>query len=444
MKLFGSRSKSKHLNKETNSAKTQSKTETKGKSKKKGFSKRKKILTTIAVVFCVILLLLGSLLAIIRWEIQPFYDIFFPLPDSGLLGGLRTPTPTPTNGHIDDPIDGTPTPDPRHHDDEGNPLDIEDLRNVNIFTFMIFGLDEFANTDVIMVGAFNIEDYTVNIVSIPRDTLMNTPWDTPYYAKKANFIQPRMRRDHPSTSEGFALAMDDAMDHFETIFGYNIDFWFSVNMNAFVSLVDAIGGVKFNVPFSFAWTDLSGRYISIPSGNTTLNGAQSLAMLRQRYNPNSGVSYGDFWRINNQQTFLKAAADQILSNSNFNIVTMADIFLRNVRTDINLDNLLRLGREFLKVDSSNITFMTLPGQMYSEFIAIDVDEWLEIVNSRLNPFNFDIEVSDLSILTLDSNNRLYVTDDNWQGRRDWRPNLGQGQGSGAGQSDEQATHDIDP
>jgi len=438
MKLIGSRKKGKHVNKESNS--TQQSEKNNSKSKSPGSSRRKKVIAITSVIILSILLLLGGLLAIIRWEIQPFYDIFFPLPGVDRLGGPRIPSPPPTNDPNNDPTNPTPTPTPddRYHGDDGAELPIHQIRNMNIFTFMCFGIDEFGNTDVIMVGSFDTEEYTIDIVSIPRDTLMNTPWDTPYYAKKANFIQPRMRRDYPTSTDGYASAMDDAMDYFETIFGFNIDFWFTVNMSAFVSLVDAIGGVKFNVPWDFQWTDLSGRVINIPSGPTTLSGAQSLAVLRQRYNPKTGASMGDLRRIENQQTFLKSAAEQILSNRNFNITTMADIFLRHVRTDIQLDNIIRLGREFLKVDGSNITFTTLPGQMYSEFIAIDVDQWLEIINSKLNPFNFDILVSDLSILTLDENRRLYVTDDNWLGRRDWRPNLGQGQGQ------TQPEHPVEP
>jgi len=451
MKLIGSRRKSKHAGKEEKSSvtsvkngKTNKNEKSLSKSKKSKMSRGKKILLVTSIVICTILLLLGSLLAIIRWEIQPFYDIFFPMPGANVLGNLRTPTPTP-NDDPNNPVDPnapTPTPDDRYHGDDGDLLPIEQIRNMNIITFMCFGIDEFGNTDVIMVGAFNTDDYTVNIVSIPRDTLMNTPWDTPYYAKKANFIQPKMRRDHDPnrTSEGYATAMENALDHFETIFGFNIDFWFTVNMSAFVSVVNSLpeGGVRFNVPFSFQWTDLSGRIITIPSGNQVLNGAQSLALLRQRYNPNTGASYGDFWRINNQQVFLKSAADQILTNRNFNIVNMADIFIRHARTDMQLDHMIRIGREFLKVDSSNITFVTLPGQMYSEFIAIDVDEWLEILNTKLNPFNFDIEATDLSILTLDSNRSLYVTDDDWQGRRTWRPNIPQQQ------QPTDPDHDLDP
>ena len=452
MKLIGNRRKSKHVLKQGKSAETtvrsnQSKTNEKGisKQKKAKLSRRKKILIITSVIICTILLILGSLLAIIRWEIQPFYDIFFPLPGENVLGHLRTPTPTP-NGDPNDPEvpnNPTPTPDDRYQDDYGNLLPIEQIRNMNIFTFMCFGIDEYGNTDVIMVGAFNTDDYTVNIVSIPRDTLMNTPWDTPYYAKKANFIQPKMRRDFDpnKTNEGYATAMENALDHFETIFGFNIDFWFTVNMRAFVSLVNSLpeGGVRFTVPWTFQWTDLADNIITIPYGNQVLNGAQSLALLRQRYNPNTGVSLGDFYRINNQQAFMKSAAEQILTNRNVNIVNLADIFIRNARTDIQVDNLVRLGREFLKVDGSNINFYTMPVlPSNSELLPIDVDQWLELLNTKLNPFNFDFEVTDLSILTVDADGRYYVTDDNWLGSRTWRPNIPQQQ------QPKDPDHQLDP
>jgi len=419
MKLIGTRRKSKHSGTEKSNIND---TSNKSKNRKVKASRKKKIIISIVVILATLLFILASLFAIVRWEIQPFLDWFFPLPGDGQLGTFRTPYVPENPVDPNNPIIPR-TPDPRYHDEDGEPLPLDKIRNMNIYTFMCFGIDEDGNTDVIMVGAFNTEDYTINIVSIPRDTMMNSPWETRYYEKKANFIQPRMRRDNPNTTEGYAQAMEDALDHFEQIFGFNIDFWFTVNMRGFVALVDSIGGVTFNVPFTFDWTDSSDNTFTVTAGNQRLSGREALAVLRQRYNP-SGASLGDPWRIGNQQRFLKSAATQILSSGNIDIPKLAGIFINNARTDIQLDNLIRLGREFVKVDGSNINFETLPGEFIFryEYMAINVEEWLDIINSKLNPFNFDIEVTDVSILTIDEDRNLYVTDGNFQGSPDWLPN----------------------
>ncbi|MCL2628139.1 MAG: LCP family protein [Oscillospiraceae bacterium] len=431
MKLIGNSKKSQHTRSGQSAAPRSSGNydSYNNRSKSKSSSKKKKVITITVIAIITMVVLIGGLFAIIRWEIQPLYDLLFPLPGEHQLGGIRTPRPY--NPDDPDNPNNPGTPDPRFHDDDGQPLPIDKVRSLNIYTFMIFGIDNDGNTDVIMVGAFDTENYTVNIVSIFRDTLMNSPWDSPYYAKKANFVQPRMRRDHPSDSAGYALAMEDTVDRFEDLLGFNVDFWFTVNMRAFVSLVDNIGGVWFDVPRAMPeWSDPNYPEmgsVSLPAGNQQLNGRQALAYLRFRkieHADGTVTHLGDEFRTRNQQNFLKAAATQILSSNNVNVTSLAGIFLNNVRTDIALDNLIRLGREFIKVKPADIEFNSFPGEFIFryEYFAVNVDEWLEIVNSKLNPFNFDIEANDVSILTIDANRNLYVTDNRWQGSRDWLPN----------------------
>jgi hypothetical protein len=53
------------------------------------------------------------------------------------------------------------------------------------------------------------------------------------------------------------------------------------------------------------------------------------------------------------------------------------------------------------------------------YVTVLVDEWLEVINNKLNPFDRDIEFDDLSILTRGADRRLFVTDGNWQGDSTW-------------------------
>jgi hypothetical protein len=82
-----------------------------------------------------------------------------------------------------------------------------------------------------------------------------------------------------------------------------------------------------------------------------------------------------------------------------------------------------LGREFLKVDAENVNFAVMPGFLdYAQsrsYITILLDEWLELVNERLNPFSKEMTPTDVSILTRGEDRRLYVTDGNWQGDSSW-------------------------
>jgi len=66
------------------------------------------------------------------------------------------------------------------------------------------------------------------------------------------------------------------------------------------------------------------------------------------------------------------------------------IFSDNVKTDLALGSILWYANELSNIDSENITFLTMPnlealiGGVYYQVIVLD--EWLEMVNTYLNPW----------------------------------------------------------
>ena len=76
------------------------------------------------------------------------------------------------------------TPEPTEDPNAGAPASL----NENMYTFLVVGLDKVAyHTDTIMVGRFDVETHEINVVSIPRDTLMNITGST----KKINELYLR-------------------------------------------------------------------------------------------------------------------------------------------------------------------------------------------------------------------------------------------------------------
>ena len=130
-------------------------------------------------------------------------------------------------------------------------------------------------------------------------------------------------------------------------------------------------------------------------------------------------------RDRTQQAFLNTIMTQFLNNrSSINVVDMANIFIGNVDTNIQLNHLVWFGREFMKLDADSINFHMMPGNIADSvgrqsYVTIYVDEWLELVNSSLNPFHDDIAPEDVSILTRGADRRLYVTDGNRRGDLTW-------------------------
>lgn len=293
-------------------------------------------------------------------------------------------------------------------------------RDETKYTFLILGMDEGGgNTDVIMVVRFDALTYEMNVVSIPRDTMVNVKWST----KKINSVLANQRREFKGQDdESYNKAMQGTVETFADVLGFEVDYWFTVNMKAFVTLVTAIGGIDYYVPSNMEYHDPEQNlHISYKKGmHKGLTGQQALEILRYRSYPN-----GDIGRINNRQSFLKTAAEQILAKKNtLNVMELAEIFIKHVKTDLKFDHLVWLGKELLKMDAENISFVTMPGNAQDSvnslsYVSIYVDEWLEIVNTLLNPFSDEITATDVSILTRGADRKLYVTDGNRLGDASW-------------------------
>jgi len=292
-------------------------------------------------------------------------------------------------------------------------------RDTSKYTFLVLGTDRGdANSDVIMAVTFDTANHALDVVNIPRDTLVNVSWRT----KKANSILANMRARNSKEDDAETKTMDATVEAFADILGYEVDYWIHVDLKAFVELVDAVGGVDFDVPVNMNYVDKAGGLsINYSAGAHHLSGQQAIEVLRYR----AGYASGDIGRIGTQQAFLKSAAEQILEKRNsLSISVLANTLVKNVRTNIALGDLIWFGKEFMKLDAGGISFQTLPGNASDSilglsYVTIYVGEWLELVNDRLNPFSAEIAADSVSILTRGADRKLYVTDGNWQGDATW-------------------------
>lgn len=274
-----------------------------------------------------------------------------------------------------------------------------DQRNKQAVTFAVFGIDKEADlTDTLMVGRFDMKAQTLNVVSIPRDTMANVSWPS----KRINTLF--------RNTGGFDSIEDDGgfLDSLKDVLGFTVDCWAAIDLEAFVRLVDAIGGVYYDVPIDMVYEDyVQGLDINISAGYQLLDGEQAMGVVRFR----TGYVIPDIGRIGTQQEFLSAVADQLFQMKNiFNLNEMVKIFSENVVTDLSLANLGYLATEFLKLSSEDISFHTAPytaphndyGKINeSYYLTFDIPAWLELVNECINPYYRDVTISDVDILYWD-------------------------------------------
>ena len=132
-----------------------------------------------------------------------------------------------------------------------------------------------------------------------------------------------------------------------------------------------------------------------------------------------GYGAGDIRRIQVQQDFIKAAISQIIKKLSWtDILTLADIFINDVTTDMSLDALIYFADKAMKLDMNKVNFMTMPGN-YSEafkvngkwvsYVSCYVDQWLEMRNAHLNPTTKKITRSNVQILYRKSDRTIGIT-----------------------------------
>lgn len=263
-------------------------------------------------------------------------------------------------------------------------------RKENFYTILVGGLDdENGGSDTNLLVAVDAKNHTINVLSLPRDTLLNVSWSV----KKLN---------NAYHHGGFERTCTEV----SKLLGIPVDFYVTVDLGAFVELVDAIGGVDFEVPVEMNYDDpAQDLSIHFAAGMQHLDGKDALKVVRWRKNNDgSGYPTADIGRIGTQQAFLKAAIQQTLSLSHLDeLPTLAEIVHQNVSTNLKASNILWLGEQALLCGSEGITFHTLPGDgagWYNggSYYILDDLATLELVNRCFNPYTSDLSLSDMDIL----------------------------------------------
>ena len=267
---------------------------------------------------------------------------------------------------------------------------VSNQRKDHFHTILIGGLDdENGGSDTNLLVALDSQNGAVNVVSLPRDTLLNVPWSV----KKLN---------NAYHHGGFPQTMSEV----SRLLGIPVDHYVTVDLRGFEELVDKIGGVDFDIPVDMDYDDpYQDLHIHFSAGERHLSGEEALKVVRWRQN-NDGTGYAtaDIGRIGTQQAFLMAVAKQTLRLSNLDKVReLAGIFQEWVDTDLKLSNLIWLGEQVLSIGSDNITFHTLPGDgagwyKGGSYYVLYPEETLDLINTYFNPYQRDLTLDDMDIL----------------------------------------------
>lgn len=269
-----------------------------------------------------------------------------------------------------------------------------------VYTFLISGIDVVGyHNDTNLVGMFDTVNGKLNIVSLPRDMLVNVNLNIkkinqPYAAAKNN------------NQDATAALLDTVSD----ILGYEVDMYAFVNIEAAAEIVDAIGGVYFDIPYDMDWDAPDQNpplHIHIKAGPQTLDGENFVNAMRFRMSNDGSHTYagGDIQRIEFQHELLMAFAEQALQFGN--IANLGEIYsavMENTETNVSLGNIMFLLEQFMKLDGEDISFHTIPNRMDGMINGLNyvmplIDDWVVMLNEYLNPFDVEITKENLNMIS---------------------------------------------
>jgi len=234
-----------------------------------------------------------------------------PLPAGETPDPAATPTPRPAN-YINPSDDPRNEPEPTIEPGATPVFDITQLDNENdgLLNVLLVGLDwqpgrTSKRTDTVLVVSANSETGEVLMFSFPRDLSRFPLYNGGTYNGRINTFAGFANRSPEAYPEGGMRSLSYQVGY---LLGIPIDYYASVNMPGFMSVVEQVGGITVNNTRNIADDTLQ---FYLPIGQHRLDSADALRYVRSRHG-----SGGDFGRAERQQQVLGALRKELLKPQN--------------------------------------------------------------------------------------------------------------------------------
>jgi len=212
------------------------------------------------------------------------------------------------------------------------------------------------HADVMIVAAINFDENRVDLISLPRDTYAKIPGVKGIYKLNASLncgggFEAPGGAGFLKTCEAANWMIGDA---------YPVNYYYAVTMPAVKQLVNAIGGVDYNLDVSFK---MMGR--SYSAGPTHLNGQGVLDYLRVRKNV---AGSGDLNRVNRQKEMLIAIFESMQKqNLILKVPDILNSFDGQLFTNCTLGQTAALAKFAYTLDKNNIGMYSIGGNLTNIF-----------------------------------------------------------------------------
>lgn len=204
------------------------------------------------------------------------------------------------------------------------------------------GIKVQSRTDTMMVASFDPNTFEVKVLSLPRDSRVKIPG-------RANLDKINAAHAYG----GIQLAVDTV----QALLDVPIHYYVRIDNAGFRRVIDAMGGVDYNVEFDMDYEDpYQDLYIHLKQGQQKLDGDKAEQYVRYRGDGS------DINRIKRQQKFLIATLKTVLKPSNLlRINDLIRIGTQSVKTNVDAVDVLKYLPFVDKLSEKNVTPFMAPG-----------------------------------------------------------------------------------
>lgn len=217
-------------------------------------------------------------------------------------------------------------------------------------------------SDTMMLLHIPADRKSVQIMSIMRDSWVDIP-------------------GHGKAKINAALAWGGVplvVSTVEQLLGSRIDHVAMIDFDGFKDMTNALGGITVDVPKAFY-----AEPYTYAQGPNFMNGDQALTFVRARH----AFVDSDYQRVKDQQAFLHALADRVISQGTLTspdkIVAFTSAMSKHLSVDsgFTFDSMVGLGLSLNSVTKADITYFTIP----TSGTGMEGDQSVVYVNEALLP-----------------------------------------------------------
>lgn len=222
-------------------------------------------------------------------------------------------------------------------------------KNTNI---LIMGIDarsmkENSRSDTIILASIDKKNEKVAMVWIPRDTR----------------VEVQRNRYDKINAVNYTKGPEAACNIVGKLLGVKVDHYIVMNFAGFAEIIDILGGVTIDVETNMYHPDPDPMLaINLSKGLQKLDGQDALRYVRYRGGPTA-----DIGRTGRQQKFIKALAEELFkSNTILKLPKLLPKIADNMRTNMQMKDMLSLASMGKDFGTDNLITQTLPGYSFTD------------------------------------------------------------------------------